>query len=502
MATANIRTKIGRYISEQKEKITKEARLPFALKVFMAMIVWLSVYFALPTNFVFQPFIAAVVAFIVTEGVTITIKKKFSEASEKLGEAIDLEVKETIAIVDFVSNKYGIALISMHKKGKVTIKPYAVANVRSVPAENLAYMLKIPERARLLLSLKYKATIITATDYELLVIQGQPIVCKLSDLQERIEELTIGFYKVTNDMLATLQQEAHAELEPLTPEAIKEVYPAITKTYKTRDINQRNKDLAKKPDENNEELETVDATEFDEALEETLDEEMGELLQSIVQENEKPEPTEEFTEVDQTTETSEHDNDNDEAEDEQEEDNEEEGSIENNTVNRETEDLTDENNERENEASQFIKNMLIQELNYSLNAFISTAKSFYKKAFEHQLEKEFNINEEAFLKTTELFYKKKAAEYPYKGYKELKDLEEFIDIELPSSQDMEKLIEKIAIELANVNINNKIELKEFLSNKYDEKEKKQAIVQNGHNLGVKPKTERIPIPSSSGGGAA
>lgn len=484
MATSNIHTKLVRLISRQKEQILnsvkKNARLPFHIKVFISIIIWLIIYFILPHSMLIAPIIAAISAFAIVEGATILLYQQFKR-NEVNNVSPAIEVAQSIAVTSFPVNKYGVCFLTADKRKKVAIKPYVIVNTKAVSSENIAYLIKIPERAKVILALKYKTTIISTADYELLLIRGSEIKCKTAEVFDQFDRLNIGFMKVTKDIIASLEEDSHAEFEPVTAEILHQIFPTITKTYRYRDLKHSTNNSttnAETVEQDTTQSENQDITINIQNLEDEVDFEEVFSDTSLSSSNSLEEQTE-----------------NTESEEESivvpvDQDVEEiinTSAVEANTANNEN------NQTLMDESAQFINSVLLQELNYSLDSFVISVKNFYKKAIEHQVKEHYATELDPFLKAVILFYKKNNQPFPFETYDRLKEIIEFKDIELPTSQEMENLIIRITEDLTTKKITMKDELKAYLNKLFGKKSEEH--IQNGTVLGLRPRTEEIPVPS-------
>jgi hypothetical protein len=142
-----------------------------------------------------------------------------------------------------------------------------------------------------------------------------------------------------------------------------------------------------------------------------------------------------------------------------------------------------------------IKEVLLKELDFSLESFINTAKSYYKKAIEELLEQTYSIKTDKFLKAVHLFCDKRDIPFFYTSYSYLLKIIEFLDIELPASSDIENFSERLAEEYVSVTIpeNLKEELKKFLDSKAKSNNNTTKIEDNNESS-----ISSIPLPPSKG----
>ena len=126
-----------------------------------------------------------------------------------------------------------------------------------------------------------------------------------------------------------------------------------------------------------------------------------------------------------------------------------------------------------------IKEMLLQELNFSFDSFLNTSKAYYKKSIENQLEQKHPIPIEQFLKTVSLFCHKEQIPFFYPSYSYLNKIEQFHKIELPSSNEVEIYITKLANEYTSIQI--PPEVKEQLNSFLVQKSKNGHINSSSNN---------------------
>jgi hypothetical protein len=141
-----------------------------------------------------------------------------------------------------------------------------------------------------------------------------------------------------------------------------------------------------------------------------------------------------------------------------------------------------------------LKEVLLSELDFSIDSFLESAKSCYKKAIESNLDEIYSVNIDKFLKTVHLYCDKKAIEFFYPSYSYLLKIIEFLEIELPSSADIENYVERLTDEYTSVKIPTELleDLKAFLDEKF------RAKSNNNHSDENNPRQEvsSIPIPPS------
>ena len=115
-----------------------------------------------------------------------------------------------------------------------------------------------------------------------------------------------------------------------------------------------------------------------------------------------------------------------------------------------------------------LKEVLLNELDYSLENFLSASKNYYKKAVENILQKSYGIKVDKFLKLVLYFCDKEDIPFFFPSYSYLMKIIEFIDVELPSSSDIENYIDKLTEDYVSVKIPKEIKekLEIFLDKKY------------------------------------
>ena len=137
-----------------------------------------------------------------------------------------------------------------------------------------------------------------------------------------------------------------------------------------------------------------------------------------------------------------------------------------------------------------IKNILLGELNFSIDSFLAAARGYYKKAIETALETKYKVKTERFLKTVHLYCERENIPFYYPSYSYLLKIVEFLDIELPSSTEIENFVDKLSEEYTSISIDdeNKQKLSAFLGSKFKDS-------QDNSNESVKSLDEAADISS-------
>ncbi len=399
-----------------KKHVRAKGELPWSLQIFIATFSWLVLFLIL--FFIWNPdtrwiiiIIAMVFSFLSVELLNRAIKKSLTKDSDKIEDFEDVEedieksINRNSIILNEHVNRGGVVLVKK-EKNNASLTPIVALKVSSISTDTSSYLGNLSSITKQKLSLKFHLSIVDSSQYELFLLKGPIIKCRIKKVFGTIKKFNELFYNEVFDLILDLKRETKIDFDVLESEMLKETFPTFGLIIDLNDDNQL-------------------------------------LRENII----IPKSTK-----DDTTEISNHDD--------VLEKNEKVISKGEEEIVRELEEVKQEDRELEDKKKK-IKEMLLQELNFSFDSFLNTSKAYYKKSIENQLEQKYPIPTEKFLKTVSLFCHKEQIPFFYPSYSYLNKIDQFHKIELPSSSEVEIYISKLANEYTSILI--PPEVKEQLS---------------------------------------
>ena len=457
--TSTLFSKIKQFSENQKksikEKLYSNGEFPLYFQIITAIIFWIFLFVLL--LIVWNPemkwslvIIAVVGAYLTVEGVNYLGRKLVSVDSEKEEEEdeyheiqdslfLETEMLESNSIIISDVFKSGGIVLSKKDKGKLILTPIIVKTISSIFSTNSLFSFLSGTSLRKI-SLKYHCSVVDSSKYEALLLKGSSIKCKTKSTSKALLKLNDLFFFEAINLISELRLEKKIELETPQFSVLKELFPSYSKIIKITD-DQSDKEIISpisSSDDNSIPLITNNNLEVKEKTEEEIEE--TKILDDI-------NPVE----------------------------------VENNDF-----------SEQEIQQRNMMIEILLKELDFSFNSFLNAAKGYYKRGIENNLGKSFQIKQDKFLKIVNLFCDKNNIPFFYPSYSYLLKIIEFLEIELPSSSDIENYISKLADEYISIKLPEDIasELEEFLDQKFKKNGSGQLISDNIQNSDV----DSIPLP--------
>ena len=415
-----------------KKHVRTKGELPWSIQILTATFSWLVLFLIL--FFIWNPdtrwiiiIIAMVFSFLSVELLNRVIKKSIAKDSEEIAVYDDVEedIEESIYRNSMILNEHvnrGGVILVKKEKNNASLVPIVALKVSSISTDTSSYLGNLSSVTKQKLSLKFHLSIVDSSKYEIFLLKGPIIKCRIKKVFGTIKKFNELFFNEVFDLILDLKRETKIDFDVLESEMLKEIYPAFGLII---DLNENNQLL---------------------------------LERKII-----PKSTEE-----DTTEISDHD---DVLEKNKKVTSKGEG------IARELEEVQEDKALEDKKKK--IKEMLLQELNFSFDSFLNTSKAYYKKSIENQLEQKYLIPIEQFLKTVSLFCHKEQIPFFYPSYSYLNKIEQFHKIELPSSSEVEIYITKLANEYTSIQI--PPEVKEQLNSFLVQKSKNGHINSSSNN---------------------
>ncbi|MBY9002031.1 MAG: hypothetical protein KGD64_14020, partial [Candidatus Heimdallarchaeota archaeon] len=314
---------------------------------------------------------------------------------------------------------------------KSSLTPLIVLTIDSVASGSSSIFSSISVPSLQKMSLKYNCSIIDTSHYEVIILKGGSKTCRVNSIQSTLKQFDEKFFNEAFDLITEFQRDKRIEFEKPSLEILYEIFPNF-KNIISLENNVSNED------ETSSELGLE--SEMDKQLEINQVAEIIDVETHPLSLEEKEETIETETEIEAETET-------------MEETEEEEERVVN--PNAETD-------------RKMLKEVLLCELDYSLENFLSASKNLYKKAIENILQKSYGIKVDKFLKLVLYFCDKQEIPFFFPSHSYLLKIIEFIDVELPSSSDIENYVERLTEDYVTVRIPEELKehLEQFLDKKY------------------------------------
>ena len=461
---SNLSEKIKKISTKQKESIKEslytKGELPILAQIFVALLFWFLIFLILaiflsPALKWLGVVIAVIGAFLIVQTMNFLGRKFVKQDQEEEETELSIEsidITENSILLGKHYKRGGIVLIK-NQKGKLSLTPILLLQILSVSSSSTSIFTSLSSKSLQRLSLKYHCSIIDTAKYEMVLLKGEPKKCKNDTLNITLKLLDDSFFQGAFDIISEFQRDKRIEFEFPQTNMLKEVFPTYSIILSSTNGNERER--------------VSDALEeISEASE--LEVEARRLYESFT--NSEQEDLEKDTVG---------------LQDEEEEIEEQPVLIQKTklSVNPKQE--------------QIVKDVLLRELNFSLDSFLNAAKGYYKKGIENNLDKKYDIETDKFLKYAHLFCDKEEISFFYPSYSYLLKIIEFLDIELPSSTDIDNFTSKLAEEYVNVNFseNHKEKLKQFLESKITKTTKTtKTTKQISENIESNNKVDTIPPP--------
>ncbi|NPD90248.1 MAG: hypothetical protein HGN29_16170 [Asgard group archaeon] len=285
------------------------------------------------------------------------------------------------------------------------------------------------------ISLKYNCSIVDTSKYEILLFKGNNQSCKQNSLLNSIKNLENTFFLDAIELVNELKRDKRIEFESPKHEILKELFPShsIIVDYDKHSKKDSNSVVITARETRIEEASSVEDEEV------FSEEEIKYLQEDLIQET-----------------------------------------------------IAEEESEEEKIQKSMVKEVLLKELDFSIDSFLTTAREYYKKGIEKNLESSFAVKTNTFLKFVHLFCDKKDILFFYPSYSYLLKIIEFLDVEMPSSADIENFINKLANEYIDVAIAEEIkeELYDALKKKFNSNNSSKQVSENDSDS----KISSIPLP--------
>ncbi len=449
--TSTILSKLKDISSKQKRNIKSslesQGELPLVFQIVVAIIFWILLFVILlvtwnPAARWIIIIIAVVGAYGSIELVNFLGKKYIRKDLDE--ELADLEtIKEEIISlkenkISFTQNS--ILLGKLYSKGgiilgkpertKYNLTPMIVLAIDSVASGSSSIFASISVSSLQKMSLKYNCSIVDTSHYEVIILKGSSKSCRAAAVPTIIQQFNESFFHEAFDLITEFQRDKRIEFEKPSKEILHELFPNH-KNIVSLDI-----------------VKNIQTSSPSIPESETIMENSIETNQVAEISNEAIQPLS---------------LEKDEEEGEEEE-------LVSVTIVEESETTTEEIVENPNTTTdkKMLKEVLLNELDYSLENFLSASKNYYKKAVENILQKSYGIKLDKFLKLVLYFCDKEGLPFFFPSYSYLMKIIEFIDVELPSSSDIENYIDKLTEDYVSVKIPEEIKekLEKFLDTKY------------------------------------
>ncbi len=440
--TSTILSKVKNFTNSQKESIKKtlstKGEFSWRIQILIALFFW--IFFFVLLLLAWNPiarwslFIIAIVGAIISVEMANYVGKKFVGRNiaedEDIDEDYDFSITQNTIILGDLYDKGGIVL-AKRMKNRIKLTPLIVLKVGSISTTAPIFS-SLSNASLQKISLKFHCSIVDTPRYEIIIMRGDSINCKLDSVGSSFKILNEKFFNESLDLVMELQREKIIDFERLNKEVLKELFPSFQRVIITKNIV-----VERKVSE--------------------IESQSQNYSQNISQEKQIEKKSEEIEEV---------------------------------IVNLNQDSEFDEDKILR---KSMVKEILLKELDFSLESFINTAKGYYKKAIEELLEQTYSIKTNTLLKSVHLFCDKRDIPFFFASYSYLLKIIEFLDIELPSSSDIDNFSERLSEEYVSVSIpeNIKQELKDFLNSK-TKNNKNTTKVENNNGSSL----STIPLPPS------
>jgi len=434
-----------------KENLCTKGELPLLVQIFVAVFLWFLLFIMFVTIITpTQRWIVALVAVIVAIGFVQGLNfigrklvlKDFRE--EEFPEINSLDLTDNSILIGGGFQQGGLVL-SQKVRGRYHLTPIVALKIDSISSSTSSIFSSISNITLQKLSLKYHCSIIDTAKYEVLLLKGQPKSSKLSSVFITLQILEENFFQRVFDTLTEFTREKKIEFEKLDGSVLKEIFPLYENVLF---ISQNREEIQNVP-------ESADIIDSEQDDQDDRDERFVEFL---VKENNKDSTKETVTVKEQSNVI-----------------------ILDKVVENQSVDSEQVNQESDSNQKEMIKNILLGELNFSIDSFLSAARGYYKKAIETALETKYKANTERFLKTVHLYCERENIPFFYPSYSYLLKIVEFLDIELPSSTEIENFVDRLSEEYTSISIDddNKHKLSIFLGSKFkDSQDNSNESVKN------------------------
>ncbi|MHA1347868.1 MAG: hypothetical protein ACTSO3_15815, partial [Candidatus Heimdallarchaeaceae archaeon] len=431
--------------SNIKSSLETQGELPFVFQIAVAIIFWGFLFVILlvtwnPSSRWIIILIAIVGAYGAIELVNLISKKYIKKDLDE--ETADLEAieEEILSLkenkISFTQNsillgelysKGGVILGKPHRT-KYNLTPVIVLAIDSVASGSSSIFSSISASSLQKISLKYNCSVIDTSHYEVIMLIGDNKNCRATAIRTTINKFSESFFHEAFDLITELQRDKRIEFEKPSKEILQELFPHHKNIVSLEPVPQISTEIEDESDLETKMENSIELNQVAEIIEEEKtprilveNEEEEEIIVEAIVDEESESPKEEIIEISKTS--------------------------------------TD---------KKMLKEVLLTELDYSLENFLSASKNYYKKALENILQKSYGIKLDKFLKLVLYFCDKEDIPFFFPSYSYLMKIIEFIDVELPSSTDIENYIDKLTEDYASVKIPKKIreKLVVFLDKKY------------------------------------
>jgi hypothetical protein len=454
MATSTLFDKLKSVSKNQKDSIKEslqtQGELPWLYQILIAIIFWFLLFIIMfliwDTTAQWGAIIIASIGSVVSaEGINylirrITKRTKVSEVDEEIVEDKNKETLEFEKHSILIGNLYkrGFAVLTQRKKNSYILIPIIILEVHLV-SSSLSLLSSLSNVSLQKISLLYNCSIVDTSNYEVLILKGSSQSCKHNSLLKTIRNLENTFFVNATELVYELKREKRIEFESPRKEILKELFPSHNFIVDYEDhVAVREEDDENLRENIEEKTESEDPVPLDEN-ELFTKEELDYLMEDIAEEK-----------------------------------------------------LTEEESEEDKIQKSMVKEVLLKELDFSIDSFLTTSKEYYKKAIEKNLENRFVVKTNTFLKFVHLFCDKKDIPFFYPSYSYLLKIIEFLDVEMPSSTEIENFTNKLANEYVDVVIPEEIkdELNETLEKKFNNSNLSNQVILTD----IDSKISSIPLP--------
>ncbi len=449
--TSTLLNKIKHITQEQKksirERLISKGEFPWFFQIIIAIGFWFILFILL--LIIWNPIMKWIIVVIAVVGAYLSVEtanyigRKITKNSDFEEEICDDEIvdeslsgliltdKNSILLSDLYESG-GVILISKDK-GKLNVTPLIVQIISSISSTTSIFSF-LSSISLQKISLKFHCSVVDSSRYEVLILKGNSYNCRVKSLSSCIRKIKEDFFHEALELRSELQREKRLEFEKPSTNIIKELFPSYSKIIRNSSRSSARIRLS-------------------------TEHSVPEMEEEVSSENEELSPQKTRKKISAKI-------DSEKA-------------------------LKD---SQKTEQQKMIKEVLLKELDFSFDAFLNTVKNYYKKAVEININETYEIDVDTFLKTVSLYCDKNDLAFFYPSYSYFLKIIEFLEIELPSSTEIENFVTRVAEEFTTVIIPDDyiIELSEFLDHKLKNNRKSNEKVEEEMTSDLDP----IPLPPS------
>lgn len=529
--------KYQQFLTKFKQKVLDNKRLPYWFQYVLAIIIYfvLSIFLTIFFSGWSQAIICVILSYISIEIINQVGVKYLQDVETKNSKNVSLIEEQAIIISQQYESHGGFILANAVSRNNIELTPVLACKIAFLRGDNRSLLSSVSNNILSQMSSKYNCSFVDTNTFSALILKSVSLRVKKTEITETIEDLERVVFPEIVQIIHTIQHQSNINFETVAKKNLSILFPLYDKvisipknqtleeeTEEEESVENQDRNmigdlesLAPKYDnqfdlqdpsseielDSIEQIEKIDTEPLKSVKELNIQGEISSALRELDVINDMEHETIELgnqnflkeIEIDEGYVSN--DNDRDKSEDVPDSfiDLQESVSSQKNEEEENDQGLSVEERDKIDRLKKNIKDVLITKLGYSFDSFARTVNGFYKKAIENQLEKAYPLDETRFMKAVNFCSIKNYDELVFPSYSYLERIVNYVEIEMPSSTEINNFVDKFLNEYLSINLSDekKKTLNSYLDTKISVKKDK---VKDKEQTRLNEKIKDIPIP--------